>query len=204
MTASGLRREGPRQVGGRTDRRKGLHDAGQYPEDEGTVPRRLEPPRRDLRHDGGRGATGVIFDRGRESGAGAPGEDHDGAKSQTHKDLITFKPNAERPCAVVVLRYLDEPHRQRKVRIEAIGSHVPHKSLSLASRRLHAGRRSDSRQASSELRPRPTTGAWFWRRPYAFDTSSTVHLHSPSRPDRLRISICVPQVWHGAAFISSY
>jgi hypothetical protein len=45
--------------------------------------------------------------------------------------------------------------------IEATGSHVPHKSLSLVSRRLHAGHRSASRQASSELRPRPTTGAWF-------------------------------------------
>ena len=42
--------------------------------------------------------------------------------------------------------------------IGATGSHVPHKSLSLVSRRLHAGRRSASRQAPSELRPRPTTG----------------------------------------------
>jgi hypothetical protein len=47
--------------------------------------------------------------------------------------------------------------------IEATGSHVPHKSLSLVSRRLHAGRRSASRQAPSELRPRPTTEAWFRR-----------------------------------------
>ena len=62
--------------------------------------------------------------------------------------------------------------------IEAPGSHVPHKSLSLVSRRLHAGRRSASQQAPSELHPRPTTGAWFWRRPYAFDTSSTVQSHS--------------------------
>src|SRR6516164_115330 len=62
--------------------------------------------------------------------------------------------------------------------IEATGSHVPHKSLSLVSRRLHAGRRSASRQASSELYPRPTTGAWFRRRPNAFDTSSTVHSRS--------------------------
>ena len=62
--------------------------------------------------------------------------------------------------------------------IEATGSHVPHKSLSLVSRRLHAGRRSASRQAPSELRPRPTTGAWFRRRPNAFDTSSTVHSRS--------------------------
>src|SRR5208282_1570215 len=45
-------------------------------------------------------------------------------------------------------------------------------------RRLHAGRRSASRQASSELRPRPTTGAWFRRRSNAFDTSSTVHSRS--------------------------
>ncbi len=37
--------------------------------------------------------------------------------------------------------------------IGATGSHVPHKSLSRVSRRLHAGRRSASRQASSELRP---------------------------------------------------
>ena len=62
--------------------------------------------------------------------------------------------------------------------IEATGSHVPHKSLSLVSRRLHAGRRSASRQAPSELRPRPTTGAWFRRRSNAFDTSSTVHSRS--------------------------
>jgi len=62
--------------------------------------------------------------------------------------------------------------------IGATGSHVPHKSLSLDSRRLHAGRRSASRQAPSELHPRPTTGAWFRRHPYAFDTSSTVHLRS--------------------------
>src|SRR5271157_6053847 len=62
--------------------------------------------------------------------------------------------------------------------IGATGSHVPHKSLSLVSRRLHAGRRSASRQASSELRPRPTTGAWFRRRSNAFDTSSTVHSRS--------------------------
>jgi len=58
------------------------------------------------------------------------------------------------------------------------GSHVPHKSLSLVSRRLHAGRRPASRQAPAELCPRPTTGAWFWRRPNAFETSSTVHLRS--------------------------
>ena len=43
--------------------------------------------------------------------------------------------------------------------IEATGSHVPHKSFSLVSRRLHAGRRSARRQAPSELHPRPTTGA---------------------------------------------
>src|ERR1700722_16397261 len=61
---------------------------------------------------------------------------------------------------------------------EATGSTLPHKSLSLVSRRLHAGRRSASRQAPSELRPRPTTGAWFRRRPNAFDTSSTVHSRS--------------------------
>jgi hypothetical protein len=35
------------------------------------------------------------------------------------------------------------------------------KSLALVSRRLDDGRRSDSRQAPSELHPRPTTGAWF-------------------------------------------
>ncbi len=62
--------------------------------------------------------------------------------------------------------------------IEAPGSHVPHKSLSLVSRRLHAGRRSAGRQAPSELRPRPTTGAWFRRHSNAFDTSSTVHSRS--------------------------
>src|SRR6516165_8374028 len=61
---------------------------------------------------------------------------------------------------------------------QGAGSPVPHKSLSLVSRRLHAGRHSDSRQASSELRPRPTTGAWFRRRLFAFDTSATVHLRS--------------------------
>src|SRR5215471_5435328 len=61
---------------------------------------------------------------------------------------------------------------------QGTGSHVPHKSLALVSRRLHAGRPSDSRQAPSELHPRPTTGAWFRRHPYAFDTSSTVHFRS--------------------------
>ena len=61
---------------------------------------------------------------------------------------------------------------------QGTGSHVPHKSLALVSRRLHAGRHSDSRQAPSEPHPRPTTGAWFRRHPYAFDTSSTVHLRS--------------------------
>jgi hypothetical protein len=48
----------------------------------------------------------------------------------------------------------------------------------LVSRRLHAARRSDSRQAPPELYPRPTTGAWFRRQLYAFDTSSAVHSHS--------------------------
>jgi hypothetical protein len=61
---------------------------------------------------------------------------------------------------------------------QGTGSHVPHKSHVPVSRRLHAGRRSDSRQASSELHPRPTTGAWFRRHPYAFDASSTVHSRS--------------------------
>jgi hypothetical protein len=67
------------------------------------------------------------------------------------------------------------------------GSHVPHKSLSLASRRLHAGCHSVSRQAPSELRPRSTTGTWFWQRPYAFDTSATVHMRSSCQrsPDGL-------------------
>ena len=40
---------------------------------------------------------------------------------------------------------------------QGTGSHVPHKSLVLVSRRLHAGRRSDSRQAPPGLHPRPTT-----------------------------------------------
>src|SRR5262249_1740572 len=52
-------------------------------------------------------------------------------------------------------------HLEFSLSIEATGSHVPHKSLALASRRLHAGHHSDSRQAPSELLPRPTTGAWF-------------------------------------------
>jgi len=69
-------------------------------------------------------------------------------------------------------------HLEFSLRIEATGSHVPHKSLSLASRRLHAGHRSNSQQAPSELHPRPTTGTWFRWHPYAFDTSSTVHLRS--------------------------
>ena len=76
--------------------------------------------------------------------------------------------------------------------IEATGSHVPHKSLSLVSRRLHAGRRSASRQASAELCRRPTTGAWFWRRPYAFDTSATVHSRSSDQrtPDGIAPAFC--------------
>src|SRR5258708_39898250 len=52
-------------------------------------------------------------------------------------------------------------HLEFSLRIEATGSHVPHKSLSLASRRLHAGHRSNSQQAPSELHPRPTTGTSF-------------------------------------------
>src|SRR4051812_5154443 len=76
--------------------------------------------------------------------------------------------------------------------IEATGSHVPHKSLSLVSRRLHAGRRSASRQAPAELCRRPTTGAWFWRRPYAFDTSATVHSRSSDQrtPDGIAPAFC--------------
>src|SRR4051794_311945 len=76
--------------------------------------------------------------------------------------------------------------------IEATGSHVPHKGLSLVSRRLHAGRRSASRQASAELCRRPTTGAWFWRRPYAFDTSATVHSRSSDQrtPDGIAPAFC--------------
>jgi transposase len=37
------------------------------------------------------------------------------------------------------------------------------------------------------MRAKPTTRAWFWRRPYAFDTSSTVHLRSSCQraPDGL-------------------
>src|SRR4051812_33099620 len=70
--------------------------------------------------------------------------------------------------------------------------YVPHKSLSLVSRRLHAGRRSASRQASAELCRRPTTGAWFWRRPYAFDTSATVHSRSSDQrtPDGIAPAFC--------------
>src|SRR6516164_6275741 len=44
-------------------------------------------------------------------------------------------------------------HLEFSLGIEATGSHVPHKSLALASRRLHAGHHSDSRQAPSELLP---------------------------------------------------
>jgi len=84
-----------------------------------------------------------------------------------------------RPCAQ---HWYSAPHGSGHLEvslgIQAQCSHVPHKSLSLVSRRLRAGRRSDSRQASSELHPRPTTGAWFRRHPYAFDVSSTVHLRS--------------------------
>src|SRR4051812_23083988 len=64
--------------------------------------------------------------------------------------------------------------------------------LSLVSRRLHAGRRSASRQASAEPCRRPTTGAWFWRRPYAFDTSATVHSRSSDQrtPDGIAPAFC--------------
>jgi hypothetical protein len=83
-------------------------------------------------------------------------------------------------------------HLEVSLGIEATGSHVPHKSLSLVSRRLHAGRRSASRQASAELCRRPTTGAWFWRRPYAFDTSATVHSRSSDQrtPDGIAPAFC--------------
>ena len=60
-------------------------------------------------------------------------------------------------------------------------------------RRLHAGRRSASRQAPSELRFRPTTGTWFRRRPNAFDTSSTVHSRSSYQRPPDGLSLPLPQ-----------
>src|SRR5258708_302655 len=67
------------------------------------------------------------------------------------------------------------------LRIEAGGSHVPHKSLRWAHARLHAGHRSGSQQAPPELHPGPTTGVRFRWHPYAFDTSSAVHFRSSSQ-----------------------
>ena len=57
----------------------------------------------------------------------------------------------------------------------------------LCSRHLHAGHRSSSRQASLELVPSQRLELGFDRRPYAFDTSATVHLRSSSQrtPDGL-------------------
>ncbi len=81
-------------------------------------------------------------------------------------------------CSASVLGSLRVCRLEVSLGIGAPGSHVPHKSLSLVSRRLYAGRRPAGQQAPSELRPRPTTGAWFRRHPYAFDTSSTVHSRS--------------------------
>jgi hypothetical protein len=51
----------------------------------------------------------------------------------------------------------------------------------LSSCHLGAGRRADPQQARSALRPGPTTGARFWRRSYAFDTLTMVHLCSSSQ-----------------------
>src|SRR5262249_5669202 len=45
--------------------------------------------------------------------------------------------------------------------IGAAGLPVPHTRLALARHRPPRGHPSDSRQAPSELLPRPTTGAWF-------------------------------------------
>ena len=89
--------------------------------------------------------------------------------------LIRTRPSL---CSASVLGSSRVCRLEVSLGIGAPGSHVPHRSLSLVSRRLHAGRRSASQQAPSELPPRPTTGAWFRRRPYAFDTSSTIHLRS--------------------------
>lgn len=55
------------------------------------------------------------------------------------------------------------------------------------SRRLHAGHRASSRQAPLALVPSQRLELGFGGRPYAFDTSATVHLRSSSRrtPDGL-------------------
>jgi len=59
------------------------------------------------------------------------------------------------------------------------------------SRRLHAGRHLGRRQTPPRLHPRATTGPWFRRHPYAFDTSSAVHSRSPSRttPDGVMLHL---------------
>jgi hypothetical protein len=78
-------------------------------------------------------------------------------------------------------------HLECSLRIEVPGSHVPHSRLLPSSRRLYAGPRLGSTQVYPRLRHRPTTGAWFRGRPYAFDTSSAVHSRSSSwrSPDGL-------------------
>src|SRR5437762_2310025 len=105
-------------------------------------------------------------------------------------DLRCKNPSA--PAPRIGTRLLRGSALEVSLGIEATGSHVPHKSLSLVSRRLHAGRRSARRQASAELCRRPTTGAWFWRRPYAFDTSATVHSRSSDQrtPDGIAPAFC--------------
>ena len=52
-------------------------------------------------------------------------------------------------------------HLEVSLRIEATGSHVPHKSLRWAHAAFMPVTARAVEQASSELHPRPTTGAWF-------------------------------------------
>jgi len=70
------------------------------------------------------------------------------------------------------------------------GSHVPHKSLNRVHAVSPAGRRLSRKQVSLRLFPKLTTPPWFWRRPYAFDSSSTVCLRSSPRPLPDRVLPC--------------
>src|ERR1700748_397238 len=73
------------------------------------------------------------------------------------------------------------------LRIEAEGLPRSAREPALCSRRLHAGHHASSRQAPLALVPSQRLELGFGGRPYAFDTSSTVHFRSSSQrtPDGL-------------------
>ena len=92
-----------------------------------------------------------------------------------------FIPTAS--CSVPVpristLALMGASHLSFSLGIGATGSHVPCTSQTPKSRRLHAGCRPGSNQASPQTRPGATTSPRFRHRRYAFDTSSAVCFRS--------------------------